>query len=96
MQPHKSHEFLTEGGCLQTGGQVNVIMEPASTSKSDMATTKKYLQSAEAGMIIYYGKKDATLSSPGHLVLTLNLWSAEQEVIYYWSIKCRYSTSLRR
>lgn len=55
MQPHKSHEFLTEGGCLQTGGQVNVTMEPESTSMSNMSTTKKYLHSAEAGIIIYYG-----------------------------------------
>lgn len=96
MQPHKSHEILTEGGCLQTGGQVNVTMEPDSTSMSDMTTSKKYLQSSEAGMIIYYGRKNVSLSSPGHLVLTLNLWSAEQEAIYYWNIKCRCPTSLRR
>lgn len=43
MQPHKLHEFLTEGGCLQTGGQVKVSMEPDSTPMSHMATTKKYL-----------------------------------------------------
>lgn len=55
MQPHKSHEFLTEGGCLQTGRQVNVTMEQDNTSMNDMSTTKEYLQSAEAGMIIYYG-----------------------------------------
>lgn len=32
-----------------------MTMEPDSTSMSDMSTPKKYLQSAEAGMIIYYG-----------------------------------------